>query len=107
MARLVGGTRYSANPGGRVDVEFDRYMAQVKHVARLSLAQLEALAVEIAGEGRRRNKCGLLIVKRRGGRGRETSRLVYVTEEVWRTLQGPPGPPRPFRPVPGDSMPFY
>ncbi len=55
MARPVGGTRYPANPGGRVDLEFDRYVAQVKHIARLSLAQLEALAVEIAGEGRRRN----------------------------------------------------
>lgn len=39
--------RYAANSGGRVDVEGPQVVAQVKHVRRLSLAALEALAVEV------------------------------------------------------------
>lgn len=85
-ARLLGGTRYPANSGGRVDVGSARYVAQVKHVARLSLAQLERLAVEIAQLGRSKNKIGLVIVKRRGGRGCKTPRLIVMMEEVWRAL---------------------
>jgi hypothetical protein len=84
-ARLLGGTRYPANSGGRVDCESARYVAQVKHVARLSLAELERLAVEMEGEGRRQGKCGLVIVMRRGGRGHPTTRLIVGTERVWRT----------------------
>jgi len=83
VARLLGGTRYPANSGGRVDAESDRYVAQVKHVARLSLAELERLAVEMEGEGRRRGKCGLVIVKRRAGKGCRTERLIVMTEGVW------------------------
>ena len=49
-------------------MESPRYVAQVKHVARLSLAELERLAVEMEGEGRRRGKCGLVVVKRRAGK---------------------------------------
>jgi hypothetical protein len=68
-ARLLGGKRYPGNSGGKIDVESPRYVAQVKHVARLSLAELERLAVEMEAEGRRRGKCGLVVVKRRAGRG--------------------------------------
>ena len=59
VARLVGGTRYPANQGGRVDVEGPSTIAQVKHVQRLSLAQLEALAVEMAALGATRGKTGV------------------------------------------------
>ncbi len=58
VARLLGGTRYPASSGGRVDVEGPGVVAQVKHVQRLSLAHLEALAVEIAQVGRERSKGG-------------------------------------------------
>lgn len=85
-AHLIGGTRYPANSGGRVDVESARYVAQVKHVKRLSLAQLERLATEIAEEGRKRSKCGLVVLKRKGGRGCKTPRLIVMTEEVWRAI---------------------
>lgn len=73
-------------------MESARYVAQVKHVARLSLAELERLAVELEGEGRRQDKCGLVIVKRRGGRGCSTPRLICMTEGVWRKLCGAPHP---------------
>lgn len=86
MARLLGGSRYPANSGGRVDVEAPGIMAQVKHVQRLSLARLEALALEIAELGRQRGKAGLVVVKRRAGRGQLTPRLVLMTEAAWRRL---------------------
>ena len=69
-----------------------RYVAQVKHVSRLSLAQLEAIARELEAEGRRRGKSGLVIVKRRAGRGCSTPRLICMTEGVWRKACGAPYP---------------
>ena len=47
VARLLGGHRYSANSGGRVDVEGPSFVGQVKQVKTCSLASLEALAVEM------------------------------------------------------------
>ncbi len=88
MAHLLGGSRYPANSGGRVDVEGPGIVAQVKHVQQLSLAQLEALAVEMERLGRQRGKVGLVVVKRRAGIGRETPRLVVLTEPAWRVLNG-------------------
>ncbi len=86
VARLLKGTRYAANSGGRIDVESARDLAQVKNVARLSLAELEALAVEIAAIGEQRGKLGLLVVKRRAGRGQATPRLIVFTEGVWQAM---------------------
>ena len=63
-----------------------RYVAQVKHVAYLSLAELERLAVELEAEGRRRGKCGLVVLKRKAGRGSRTPRLIVMMEEVWRDV---------------------
>lgn len=87
VARLLGGIRYPANSGGRVDVEGPTTVAQVKHIRRLSLAQLEALALEMEGIGSDRGKVGVVVVKRRAGRGRDTPRLVVLTEESWQVLQ--------------------
>ncbi len=86
VARLLGGSRYPANSGGRLDVEGPGIVAQVKHVQRLSLAQLEALALEMGELGSQQGKVGLVVVKRRSGRGRETPRLVVMTEEMWLQL---------------------
>ncbi len=88
VAKLFGGQRYPANSGGRVDVEGPGIMAQVKHVQRLSLAQLEALALEMADLGRERGKAGLVVVKRRAGRGQPSPRLVVMTEDVFQKLAG-------------------
>ena len=85
-ARLLGGQRYPANSGGRVDVESDRYVAQVKLVKTCSLASLEALAVEMAALGEERNKTGIVIVKRRAGRGTPTPPLVVMTEDAFSRL---------------------
>ena len=42
-ARLFGGGRFPANPGGGLDFETDAYLGQVRHRRRLSLPELEAL----------------------------------------------------------------
>ena len=68
-------------------MESDTYLAQVKNVARLSLAQLEELALEMATLGEEQGKVGMVVVKRKGGRGRETPRLIVLTETAWRNLE--------------------
>ena len=83
VARLLGGTRYPANSGRRVDVESDRFICQVKHRRSCSLAQLEALAIELDALGRTQSKLGIVCIKRRAGRGYQTPRLIVMIEAVW------------------------
>ncbi len=86
VARMLSGHRYPANSGGRVDVESDQYVAQVKLVKTLSLAQLEELCVEMTALGQEQGKLGLVTVKRRAGKGIHTERLICMTEAVWKKL---------------------
>ncbi len=89
-AAIFAGRRYPANSGRRLDFEAKRYVGQVKHVRRLSLAALEALALEMERVGFQQSppKCGVVVVKRRAGRGRRTPRLIVFTEAVWREIRG-------------------
>ncbi len=92
VARLLGGERYPANSGGRIDVESSEYVAQVKHVQRMSLAQLEALAIEMERLGAEKSKVGLVVVKRRAGRGNPTPGLIVMTEDMFIVMtKGPIG----------------
>lgn len=86
VARLLGGSRYAANGGRRVDVEGPGYVAQVKHRRVLSLAKLEALALEMERLGAERGKAGVVCVKRRAGRGCPTARLVVMTDATFERL---------------------
>jgi hypothetical protein len=86
VARLLGGARHPANRGGRVDVTSDRFVAQCKNVRAMSLAQIEALAVEIEGLGERAGKVGLVVIKRSAGPGRPTPALVILTQAAWTAL---------------------
>ena len=88
-AKLLGGRRHWANSGAKVDVESDGYLAQVKERKTLSLAALEALAIEIERVAGYAHKQGLVLVKRSAGRGRSTPFLVVMTEGVFRELNGP------------------
>ncbi len=85
-AVLIGGTRYPANQGGRIDVEGPQIVGQVKLVKRLSLAELEALAEELETIGHQRSKLGVVVVKRRAGQGIQTPRLVVMTQPVFEAL---------------------
>ncbi len=86
VARLLGGSRCPANSGGRVDVESPTLVVQVKHVQRLSLAQLELLAVEMEAIGKERGRVGVVAVKRRAGRGHSTRTLIVMTEAAFLAL---------------------
>lgn len=106
-AALFGRARFKANTGGALDFETDGYVEQVKHVKRLSLAELEALALEMERIGVQKSppRMGVVVVKRRAGRGRKSPRLVVVTEAVWRELNGAPSRARqrwPLSQVPGE-----
>jgi hypothetical protein len=87
-AALIGGTRYAANSGGRVDAESPRVICQVKHRRVCSLAELERLALELGALGRQRGKVGVVVVKRRAGCGYKTPRLFVMTEEAFTALAG-------------------
>lgn len=76
------------NIGGPADFESDRHLGRAKHVRRLSLKQLEDLALELERLGADASKSGVVVVKRRPLAGRETPRLVVMTESVWRRMSG-------------------
>ncbi len=86
VAKLLGGHRYAANSGGRVDVESSEYVAQVKHRKTMSVPELERWATEIEQIGAEKGKAGILVVKRRAGRGRSTHTLIVMTETAFLTL---------------------
>jgi hypothetical protein len=91
---LIGGRRYWANSGEAIDCESSWAVVQAKHVGRLSLKELETLAIEAERQGAQRQKVGMVIVRRRAGRGRETPALVVMTGAAFREMNGRlPGDP--------------
>ncbi len=94
VADLIGGGRYPANSGYKVDCGPDaqhpdcRFLAQAKLVQRLSLDELTALAEKIAQEGTKRGKLGLVGVKVRRGAGVKSPILVVMTDRTFAQLIG-------------------
>jgi len=88
-AKMLEGQRYWANSGQDVDVESGAFLAQVKHVRVCPLAQLERLAREAERQGTQKNKIGLVVVKRRAGKGLPTVPLVVLTETMFKAMSGP------------------
>jgi len=86
---LVGGTRYPANQGGRVDVEGPQYVVQCKERRSLSLEQLSQLVEEIEDIAKIRGKQGLVAVKVRRGRGRQSPILIVQSAEQWQDTKKP------------------
>ncbi len=86
VAHFLGGRRYPANSGGRIDVESSEYVAQVKHRKTMSVPELERWATEIEQIGAEKSKTGILVIKRRTGRGRPTRTLVILTEAAFLAL---------------------
>ena len=82
VAQIIGGRRHPANVGGPVDAESDEVVAQVKHVNKLPLPELERLAVEIRHVGLERGKAGVVFIKRRSGKGKETPWLMVMAVET-------------------------
>lgn len=88
VAALLGGKRFWANSGERLDVESDGAIAQCKLVKKLSLEQLCQLAEEVEREAAPKFKSGIVAVKVRRGRGRPSPILLVVTEATWRRMNG-------------------
>jgi hypothetical protein len=80
---LVGGTRYPANQGGRVDVEGNQYIVQCKERRSLSLEQLTQLVEEIETIAKAKGKRGLVAVKVRRGKGKQSPILIVQSAEQW------------------------
>jgi len=86
VAKIIQGSRYPANSGQRIDCEGPEIVAQCKHVKVLSLASLESLTLEMEQIGSEKGKVGLVVVKRRAGRGHPTPNLVILTEGAFCAL---------------------
>jgi len=95
-AVLIRGTRHWANSGQAVDAESSWAVVQAKEVQRLSLAELESLAVESARQGAQLQKVGMVVVKRRAGAGRQTPVLVVMTEHAFREMNSRRSAPPPL-----------
>ena len=80
-----------ATLGRTLDFESDAHVGRVRHVPRLSLGQLEALAEETERLGEKVSKTGVVVIKRRAGAGHQTPRLVVMTELAWRRISAGDG----------------
>ncbi len=83
VGRIIGGSRYPANQGGRVDVESPTLVVQCKERKALSLEVLTQLVEEIEGIAKERGKKGFVAVKVRRGRGRVSPILFVQSAEQW------------------------
>ena len=90
VARKVGGRRYPANTGGRVDVESPHHLIQIKERQRCSMREAEAIAVEMERLATQKSppRIGTFWFKRSAGRGVETPWLVIMTEATWNAMNG-------------------
>ena len=93
-ASLFGTTRYPANMGHRLDFESPFFVGQVKNTRVYALHALETLAKEMAEIGKEkidretgRNKIGVVVIKRSGGSGTKTPKLIVMTEGEWLRLK--------------------
>lgn len=91
VAALFGGARFWANSGERADFEGPGHIGQVKLLKRAP-QWLEKLALEAERIGFQKTppKIGVVVIKRRAGVGKQTPRLIILTEAAWREMNGPP-----------------
>lgn len=82
-AQFIGGQRYTANQGDRVDVESDGALFQCNEVKTLSLDTLTCLAEEMSGLANHKNKVGGVLVKVRRGGGQKSAPLVVLTADIF------------------------
>ena len=84
-AALFGLVRWPANSGYRVDFGGGgdhAWVGQVKSVRTMSLAAVEALALEMEQHAQRHGQIAGVVVVKRSAR-RPTPRLVVLTETEW------------------------
>jgi hypothetical protein len=86
-AALFDAVRFPANSGARIDFEGPRFLGQVKHRKALSMPEIERLAEEVESIGFNAGKLGVVVTHRRAGSGTRTSRLITMTEAVWKRIK--------------------
>ena len=94
IARLIGGARFWANSGESLDCESHHFVAQCKHVKSMSLNAVAQLAEEIKQDGEDNRtptglpapKYGILALKTRPGKGKKSTTLIVMEQEVFRQL---------------------
>jgi hypothetical protein len=90
IARLLGGKRFWSNSGEALDCEGPSYVAQCKLVKLCSLETLTCLVETVERQAALRNKAGVVAIKLRRGRGRESPILMVVTAATWERMHGTP-----------------
>ena len=75
-------------------------LGRPRHIRRMSLAQLEALAVGLKQAAARVSKAGVAVVKRKASPGHQTPRLIVIAEAGWCRLTGAPEP----EPLPAETL---
>lgn len=83
IAKILNTVRFPANQGGKVDVESDLYVVQVKERKSLSLEALTQLVEEMEAIGKEKGKQGLVAVKVRRGKGKYSPMLIVQSVNEW------------------------
>lgn len=86
-AALIGGERYWANSGEKIDVESDGWIGQCKLVKTMSLEQLTQLAESAHADAVKRSKRGAVFIKVRRGRGNVSPALVVMLAGTWKEVE--------------------
>jgi hypothetical protein len=87
-ADYVRGDRYWSNSGKAVDVEGPTHIGQCKLVKRMSLEELTTLVEELdqLGHEGTHPKRGVVFVKLKRGKGRQSVTLAVMPADSWATL---------------------
>lgn len=87
VADILGGHRFWANSGEKVDCESDRFVVQAKHVETMSLGAMTRLALQAESDAKERGgKIGVCAAKLRLGYGVRTPVLFIMTEGEFKRL---------------------
>lgn len=86
-AALVGGKRFWANSGERVDFEGPGFVGQCKLVKSLSLEALTKLVEEMDVDAAKKGKIGMVCVKVRRGKGVSSPGLVVMSFEAFNKMK--------------------
>ena len=85
-AAVIGGKRFAASSGGRVDIESDSLVAQCKERAEISFPEMGRLAAEMEAIGKERGKLGVLFVRHKAGRGFPSPGMVVMSHATFEAL---------------------
>lgn len=83
-AEMFGAKRFWSNSGERFDFSSGSVLGQCKLTKNLSLEALTQLAEEVQVEATKTGRLGVVCVKVRRGKGKDSPIMVVMTEAMWR-----------------------